>query len=349
VAGASYEHSKSYELDKPEAIRHRELQLKEAHLQLLVKFIETQLADVLEIRSKIADGSLQDIAFDDLWHMFKPGELVVVKDFKGTTSNRDRLCKVFFVTGGQIRRRMPTDIEHSHWDRRRLEYTVVGSWSPLRVYIFTMEYDGTIIGPCGNEHEIRHFAGKTAITELPIYPLRFHSNRELLSSAERRGRRSMSAVGHMSYGGLAEPIKAPELRYPGFPEAGNPVPQKQTIAWGHPEDICGEVYVDFQEFFQDFPDYRPRYTLLGQSYQDPTETSEVMTFWESSRNAIMQQLVHHSGHEVDSKLAEVFHSYNRKRFDILKPAQDPGRMTPEVFQLLGHRVPGYAFQHKRWC
>ena len=46
-----------------------------SHLELLIKFIQTELGYLLEIRRKIEDRSLDKIAFEQLWHLFTPGSL----------------------------------------------------------------------------------------------------------------------------------------------------------------------------------------------------------------------------------------------------------------------------------
>jgi hypothetical protein len=45
-------------------------------LSLLVKFMDTDLAPILETRRNIGAGTLESIAFPDLYHLFHHGQLV---------------------------------------------------------------------------------------------------------------------------------------------------------------------------------------------------------------------------------------------------------------------------------
>jgi hypothetical protein len=46
-------------------------------LELLVEFFDKDLQPTFELRRKIEDGTLNEIQYQDLWHLFNPGDIVV--------------------------------------------------------------------------------------------------------------------------------------------------------------------------------------------------------------------------------------------------------------------------------
>ena len=66
------------------------------HMELLVNFMDNQMDDIWKLRKQIDAGTLREIAFEDLWHLYRPGQLV----FTGTDGPR-RAYYVLHVTGGR--------------------------------------------------------------------------------------------------------------------------------------------------------------------------------------------------------------------------------------------------------
>jgi len=295
-----------------------------AQLELLISFVETQLADWVQLRADISNGSLELISFDELWHLFKPGDLVISRNDDDDDSGRERLFKVYFVTGGQIRRKESTT--QALLGGRSL--TEQGQWSSLDVFAYTMEFDGTQIGPKDHELSIEHYTGKKSITDLPVYPLRYHPKKDLALYFEDRGRRVLSSVGHRFYEGLGTPFVGRD---------------KKRMLLGRPEDISGEVYIDFHEFSQ--ATYRT-YEFSEISQPSLDANADIESIQGANGTDIKFR---HIGHEVDVKLAQMFYSHNRKGLEPFVPSEEPESMTPEIYQLFGHSVPAYVFRHRRWC
>lgn len=79
------------------------------HLEMLVEFGEKALKRHLNLRAQIKDATLQRIAFTDLWHLYNPGDLLLVNE-----RGYPQLYMVYNVTGGQHRLRNPTEHEISN-------------------------------------------------------------------------------------------------------------------------------------------------------------------------------------------------------------------------------------------
>jgi len=56
------------------------LDLRISHLQCLLNFMNEDLKDVFDLRQDLAEKRVREIAFDDLWHLFKPGDLIITSE-----------------------------------------------------------------------------------------------------------------------------------------------------------------------------------------------------------------------------------------------------------------------------
>jgi hypothetical protein len=63
-------------LDK-KAMEEKEAQEAILHWRCFVDFIQTHLKNLLGLRNCIAERKLEKISFDNLWHLFSPGDIVL--------------------------------------------------------------------------------------------------------------------------------------------------------------------------------------------------------------------------------------------------------------------------------
>lgn len=82
------------------------LRWRVSHLQTLHDFIEVGFADQLRLRDKVKDGTLETIAFEDLWQLFSPGDVLYSHDH-----GFEQLYTAYSMTGGQLRLRNRTEFE----------------------------------------------------------------------------------------------------------------------------------------------------------------------------------------------------------------------------------------------
>lgn len=232
--------------------KQRELTRRLEQLCLLNTFVETELGSYLDIQDKIAAGTLERIAFEDLWYLFQPGEMLFFPQ-----QGHEQLCRIFSFTGGQQRKRAPNrgdnityyrdegDVIHSGSGR--------GTWSPVKLDFYMMEFNGRIVGPKGGAKYIRHYAGEFKITDLPIYPLRFHKDKDaVFARLVARGNKYISSYGHKSYRGITSP------------------PNDETS----PEEVHGEIFLDLKEFYRNNSHQKPELGVLHRTMPDDAEAEE---------------------------------------------------------------------------
>jgi hypothetical protein len=310
------------------------------HVKVLVDFIQEELADVLDLRSRISSGTQETIRFEDLWHLFTPGDIIYYKE-----NDYEQLYKVFSVTGGQSLKRARTreeayeisdarmrvglrnrylpdkdeDEEESIEKMLREEGSGIGIWTPFRVDCYCMGYDGMHVGPIALCKKIRPYVGERKITTLPMYPLCFHpKNSEFLRTMQERGRKFLFAGGHKSYDGRTVAMKRYESRV----------------------DLQSDVYVDFDAYYQSNPGRKPTVGPLLRTKQNAAEEEESIAPGRVNFRSL-------SGHEVDTKLSDTFLTKYRSSLERFKPEED--EVSLEMLALMPHYVVGYAFQVRQWC
>lgn len=290
-------HSKESQEDKSESdFESATLSERVSQLKCLLDFIQTEpdLQRILSLRGQVEAGSLETISFPDLWLLFRPGDLVVSR-----VRGRLQLSKVYSTTGGHKQRsarKKQTDdyyleaggpgkrawtgatstVEEDMTEKSLREANFgIGSWTSLKVDCYTLEVDviGDELRPIDGMWKIKHFLGQMRITDLPIYPVRFHHDTTgLLKRMEERGLKYLSSPGHKSYDGRSARLSPKE-----------PV-----------HEIEGDVYVEFD--WKDFDE-----SSLVMSRLEVTESEELIG--DSIRRL--------TGNEIDNRRSEEFMAKNR--------------------------------------
>ncbi|KAF1963596.1 P-loop containing nucleoside triphosphate hydrolase protein [Byssothecium circinans] len=321
-----------------ETERRDRLDARYTHLKCLHDFMTTELGDLLELRKRIADGTQKDIEFEDLWHLYAPGDVIYSND-----NGYHQLYKVYFVSGGQSLKRtrnaqeaseinnmrerlrpwVPPELREDGEDETlekllREESSGIGTWTAFKVDCYSMAFDGEYCGPIDVCKKIQPYGTPREITSLPMFPLRFHPRKdELLRELEDRGRRFLFAGGHKSYDGRTIALKRIDSRV----------------------EIQSDVYVDFDAYYQDNTSKKPELGKLLRSRQNWAEVQEAASFDELLSCSL-------TGHEIDSKLSDDFFNANRLSLERFKPLKD--EVPSEFLCLMPHYVVGYVFQLREW-
>ncbi|RYP41370.1 hypothetical protein DL768_010503 [Monosporascus sp. mg162] len=309
--------------------REKEITTRIAHLQLLYDFIETELKYYLELQIKVENGLLTTIAFEDLWYLFRPGDVLYDK-----SQGYEQALKIYSVTGGQPRRRQhrlstlprrydddsdEADSENENTNKDALvEASGPGTWSPFTIDCYKMGFDGLRVGPVDSCRQIKHYSGEYKITDLPVYPLRFHERKdEIAAKLEARGRGFLNSYGHKSYNGFT-------------------VPKPRSA---YQEELRGDVFIDLKEFYRTRPRERPKLGILRKSRQDKTEVNEYVVADAGRRRALLD-------HEVDEKTTDDYmaSSHNFAEPIDFELVQD----SAEHLRLLPYEIPAFVFRTRSY-
>ncbi|KAI7238071.1 hypothetical protein KC330_g2780 [Hortaea werneckii] len=343
-------------------------------LACLISFIEEQMKDLTSIRQQIAAGTLLDISFEYLLHLFQPGDLVFADPH--LPNEEKRAYRVLYVTGGRPVLESPDE----RWQRiskgreyvGRQERPQIGGFqllpddfvsqgqqgkatkmSPLVIDCFYMDYDGYKYGPRPHRFIIPDFSGRKKISDLDISPARFDPTCEDVRRRLReRGRNFMGCVNtaHKEYHGPVLPERVAIIEADGV-EGSFFLYQKQAMMKSEVVQLDCECIIDQKATLD-------RYTPLNSEEFIGVSNTNKLGF--------------HSGvisRPTDSQMGEHFDRlkdkpnetdmYDDSKFDLKLRTQfveHTALLTSskdiedeEQIELLPLRVFGYALQQRKWC
>ncbi|RWA05708.1 hypothetical protein EKO27_g9393 [Xylaria grammica] len=190
-------------------------------LKLLVDFMDEDLKPTFNLRQKIKDGTATSIEYEDLWHLFQSGDIVLVG------SDRSHAYRVLSFTGGR---------------EIRINQLPDSPDAPPGVDGFTIDclsiiFNGFKYIPQLHTFSIRRYLGSRPITSLPVYPLRFDKDQESL-------KRDMTIQGRQYLDVTIPPQSHRHLRGRTLDEP--------------PHDIDGQVIIDTSMALDRVPRWQPQ-------------------------------------------------------------------------------------------
>ena len=160
-------------------------------LELLIEVIDVDLKPVFDLRRKIADGTLEEIHYADLWHLFERGDYVV-----SDSTSMGAWEAVSFTGGREPLAPLWTDDNTPS--------------APVRGFVVdctSLVFNGQEAVRRLTSLRIPQFQGSRRISSLEVYPLKFSPRREqietvLLSNGARYLQLVSSPFCHMMLKGL---------------------------------------------------------------------------------------------------------------------------------------------------
>lgn len=210
------EESRKREEAEEKRKKHREI----VFARCLVTFIRTFLKDILDLRTSIQDRTIEKIRFDDLWHLYNPGDIIVKRE-----QGELQAYQIISVTKGR-RKLLPSGTEEKTWMDARAR-------NSLRIQCYSMAYNGEVIDKIESIKLITPYEGAKKITDLAYCPLPFHE----AASAGKDG--SLSTTATLMERGL----KFLRHRY----GQGS----CDTVSSRPIEHVEGQIFVDFKTGYEE--------------------------------------------------------------------------------------------------
>ncbi|EOO02738.1 putative aaa family protein [Phaeoacremonium minimum UCRPA7] len=202
------------------------------------------------------------IRFDDIWSLFRVGELVYQRTDAGTDvaqpgsdgprapQNAPRLFRIYF-TWQDIPYWIVEDLETNDAKLRRDADFEPGD---TRVACYYIDYDGKSYGGVPHLFDIEPYEGEKDITKLPIYPIRFAKDSEkILKDLKERGQRFTEFISKkdraLAHNGWTLTIDP----------AGDDIEDGSGNSIRFPQHIDSDVVIDFQEAYQANPWWKPNF------------------------------------------------------------------------------------------
>uniref|UniRef100_A0A8H7N1J9 AAA+ ATPase domain-containing protein n=1 Tax=Bionectria ochroleuca TaxID=29856 RepID=A0A8H7N1J9_BIOOC len=181
--------------------------------------MDTALQPTYKLRQSIADATLEDIAYPDLWHLFRIGDIVT----RGDASHQ--AFKVLGIAGGE-----PLTT------KMRLEEQQSPPIYGFAIDCMSVSYDGSFYVPRLHKFKISKFTGLKKIPALEVYPIHFDPDasaikNQLMSNAARYISLTRRPYSHVMFRG-------------------------RTVD-DTPEEIEGQVVIDVAMALRTEPDWRP--------------------------------------------------------------------------------------------
>ena len=201
------------------------------HLRILTKFMREDMKEIFAKHELLRSSQATTIAFQDLWHLFMAGDLVVAED--ECTGRGLELYQVSILpacdsfSSRRPVKQIQTKTEGSH----QLVESVykeepLSAMSVFTVDVFYFDFDGQKFGPVERRMQLVSYEGEKNILDLPLYPLRLRKDSSKFK-AMMLGRgmkfRELSTTNeypHREYNGLSvgepqEQVRQPTRRYKG--------------------------------------------------------------------------------------------------------------------------------------
>ncbi|KAK3326169.1 hypothetical protein B0H66DRAFT_550207 [Apodospora peruviana] len=216
-------------------------------LQCYVSFVEEHLLPLVHQFDDVQSSTTTRVRHDDLWYLFKPGELVYVpgkglekewKDEESSSSTR-HLQKIWRLE----------NLEPHLSDFDRSIYGTSEAAMEAHACVHYIDWDGSSYKPAQFSLQIPGFDGLKDVRKLEVYPLRFAPDAQALLAEQRElGQR------------YDECIKQRHVSYKAWTLLTDPMGNYCVDAKGkkvrNPEFIDGDVIIDFKEAFNAFPSWK---------------------------------------------------------------------------------------------
>jgi hypothetical protein len=296
------------------------------HLEVLVDFIRSDLGEALELRRSIKAGTVEKIAFDELWHLFEPGEFIFGTERSGAPDYL-RLYRVWCSRGGR------QELAQESWklapqeiNKAPKERQTTTQWRhKLIVDCWGTGFDGTNYGPTDVQLYITPYDGEKPIVELDVYPARFHPQHEqLFDLLLKRGKRfrEMDGVVHKTYEGLSK------------------LPSKDT------EEVQGEVVIDFKTGYRYSDEEFPKLGSVDFSSSYNAFQNETFETVDCGISGCKDCTYNYHDHEYDLSRFEKFQTMNAHLLQLKNKEHDP--ILKEHLLILPKYMLAYVFRSRSW-
>ncbi|KAF5010505.1 hypothetical protein FDECE_3322 [Fusarium decemcellulare] len=232
-------------MDSPEALHD---------MRAYVKFVDEE---VMPMYGRFDGTSADRVKFDDLWSLFRPGDLIYMPASGETGGRYHEVWRVYKTRAPEPETSYPT----SGWDFFADEQQIDEN-SKFKISAYYIDHDGANFGAVRRKFEIESFVGERSIESLEVFPIRYRPNhQQLLESLQEQGHKFMNYLEdrHQQYSAWTLTRNPPhDSTEPDEEILDNQDYEKMR----HPEFVESDVIVDLTEAYQKTPDWRPRFHQL---------------------------------------------------------------------------------------
>ena len=205
------------------------------HLRILTKFMKEDMREIFAKHELLRSSQATTIAFQDLWHLFMAGDMVVAEDeYTGRGLELYQVSILPACDSFSSRRpvkQIQTKTEGSHQLVESVyKEETLSAMSVFTVDVFYFDFDGQKFGPVERRMQLVSYEGEKNILDLPLYPLRLRKDsarfKDMMLGRGMKFRElsTTNEYPHREYNGLSvgepqEQVSQPTRRYKGQHQA----------------------------------------------------------------------------------------------------------------------------------
>ncbi|KAL9596832.1 MAG: hypothetical protein Q9219_005546 [cf. Caloplaca sp. 3 TL-2023] len=282
------------------------------HLRILTKSMQDDMKEIFAWHELLRSSTAEKVTFQDMWHLFMAGDLVVAESTNSERSPKLYQVSVlpdadFFSSRRPVKQSSTRTEGSQHLVELVYREESVSVMSVLNVDVFNFDFDGLKVGLVERRLHLVSFEGEKNILDLPIYPLRFRKDAdEFKSIILERG---------MKFRELSIPNVYPHRKYCGLSVSE---PQEQ---------IDSQVIIDFAVAYRKHPQQAPKFGLRSWIEDDA------------------RIVIHFDDHRVDrQRTVELL----RANGSLLRTISGSEEVTERMMLLLPKKVYGFVLRSRRW-
>ncbi|KAH6640120.1 hypothetical protein F5144DRAFT_86373 [Chaetomium tenue] len=313
------------------------------HLQCYVSFVDEHLMPLVDQFADANHSNPKRIRYEDLWYLFKPGDLIYLPRNTLQKMLRNRGHTEAYPESAIYQTIWRLEIFWPH--EGDLELPMIGNGSSdweAKTRLYFVDYDGTAYKPVSISVTMDHFDGEKDIRTLNVFPIRFAPDHEaLIEKSMEWGERFTQCIEqrHVSYKAWTLQNEPLGWKYMNN-NKGRPVTS--------PEFTDGDVIIDFQEAFNAHPAWKYSYGLAPETWSSDVLTTRdkfpILLWSDASRSKLLSEWINItvSDDDIDFLEGKDFgkkHPYGQNGVD--KPPKDD-------LVLLPRRLLGYGLHERRF-
>ena len=235
-------------MDSAEALRD---------MRCYVDFIDKE---IMPLYSRYDGNSAEKVKFDDLWYLFRPGDLVYMPAGGESGGRYHEIWRVY-----QVKVPLPqTAPKSTGWQFIEDDFAEEENHDEFQISAYYIDHDGSSFGPVKQKFGIRSFVGERQIDSLEVFPIRFrHDHKQLIESLKDQGRNFVRYLDdrHQQYSAWTLTRNPP--RHNWDDDEDEILENQDYERMRHPEFVESDVIVDLAEAYHKMPDWRPDFHRLS--------------------------------------------------------------------------------------
>lgn len=244
-------------------------------VRCFVKFIDEEIMPLYrQYREPGEEGGKRRVRFDDLWYLFRPGDLAYcpnngVSEKYQQSSIRQSAWRIFGVQSPTPRYKL------RNAEQKRYLQTSEDESDEFRIECYYIDFDGDEFCTVTEMFRIRPFEGELRINSLPIFPFRFVENSEdLHAEYQKHGQQYLDYTKHKHFSYNWWTITCGPK--------GETVTNSEGVEMRNPLHVNSDVIVDPVEAFQACPAWKPSSDIISAKEEETVTTADELAINEWS-------------------------------------------------------------------